>query len=289
MSVAADIDFSQREETQQVYGETPRLRSEVLRDERTLDQLALGVPGSLTNRPIANAPNAEGDAENRAATSTRMESNRRHDYDQTITHIKHPAFRLRQQSVAVVINADVAPEGGWPEGVLAQLETMVRTAAGFNAERGDLLALSTLPFAPMTLVEPDLAWWQDDKVLEWGKLGLAGLVSLLILLFGVRPAIRALNPRKDDEAAAAAALAAGPQAAIAGDDSHLLAPVAPELPTPALPKIFSELNPLAEIRLPAPGSGLEHQIEHLQMLALNEPERVSEVLKHWIGRNEKKA
>jgi flagellar M-ring protein FliF len=189
----------------------------------------------------------------------------------------------------VVINADVAPEGGWPEGVLAQLETMVRTAAGFNAERGDLLALSTLPFAPMTLVEPDLAWWQDDKVLEWGKLGLAGLVSLLILLFGVRPAIRALNPRKDDEAAAAAALAAGPQAAIAGDDSHLLAPVAPELPTPALPKIFSELNPLAEIRLPAPGSGLEHQIEHLQMLALNEPERVSEVLKHWIGRNEKKA
>ncbi|HTO19657.1 MAG TPA: flagellar basal-body MS-ring/collar protein FliF [Pseudomonas sp.] len=289
VSVAADIDFSQREETQQVYGETPRLRSEVLRDERTLDQLALGVPGSLTNRPIANAPNADGDAENRAATSTRMESNRRHDYDQTITHIKHPAFRLRQQSVAVVINADVAPEGGWPEGVLAQLETMVRTAAGFNAERGDLLALSTLPFAPMTLVEPDLAWWQDDKVLEWGKLGLAGLVSLLILLFGVRPAIRALNPRKDEEAAAAAALAASAQTAIAGDDSHLLAPVAPELPTPALPKIFSELNPLAEIRLPAPGSGLEHQIEHLQMLALNEPERVSEVLKHWIGRNEKKA
>src|SRR5690606_35242312 len=108
VSVAADIDFSQREETQQVYGETPRLRSEVVRDERTLDQLALGVPGSLTNRPIANTPNAEGDAENRAATSTRQESSRRNDYDQTITHIKHPSFRLRQQSVAVVINADVA-------------------------------------------------------------------------------------------------------------------------------------------------------------------------------------
>ena len=290
VSVAADIDFSQREETQQVYGETPRLRSEVTRDERTLDQLALGVPGSLTNRPIANAPNAEGDAENRAATSTRMESNRRHDYDQTITHIKHPAFRLRQQSVAVVINADVAPEGGWPEEVLAQLDTMVRTAAGFNAERGDLVTLNTLPFAPLTFVEPELAWWQDDKVLEWGKLGLAGLVSLLILLFGVRPAIRALSPRKDEaEEAAAAALAASTPAAIVGDDSLLLAPALPEAPEPALPRIFAELNPLAEIRLPAPGSGLEHQIEHLQMLALQEPERVSEVLKHWIGRNEKKA
>ena len=44
---------------------------------------------------------------------------------------------------------------------------------------------------------------------------------------------------------------------------------------------------LAEITLPAPGSGLEMQIEHLQMLAKNDPERVSEVLKQWIGRNER--
>jgi len=51
--------------------------------------------------------------------------------------------------------------------------------------------------------------------------------------------------------------------------------------------VFGELNPLSEIRLPAPGSGLELQIEHLQMLAKNDPERVSEVIKHWIGRNER--
>ena len=107
----------------------------------------------------------------------------------------------------------------------------------------------------------------------------------------MRPAIRALSPRKDEAEPedAAALAAANAQAALVADDTHLLAPAAPETPAPALPRIFAELNPLAEIRLPAPGSGLEHQIEHLQMLALNEPERVSEVLKHWIGRNEKKA
>ena len=50
--------------------------------------------------------------------------------------------------------------------------------------------------------------------------------------------------------------------------------------------MLGELNPLSEICLPAPGSGLELQVEHLQMLAKNDPERVSEVIKQWIGRNE---
>src|SRR5690606_39419425 len=109
---------------------------------RRRGQRAPGLRRSGDDRPSAGRPDAEGGTANRAATSSRQESNRRRDYDQTNTHIKHPAFRLRQQSVAVVINADVAPEGGWPEEVLQQLEAMVRTAAGFNAERGDLLALT---------------------------------------------------------------------------------------------------------------------------------------------------
>lgn len=50
--------------------------------------------------------------------------------------------------------------------------------------------------------------------------------------------------------------------------------------------MLGEHNPLAEIRLPAPGSGLELHVEHLQMLAKNDPERVSEVIKQWIGRHE---
>ena len=296
VSVAADFDFSQKEETFQAYGDAPRLRNEVLRDESTLDQLALGVPGSLSNRPVpqpedeqGNAGNAgneqqKKDTENKAATSLRKESTRQLDYDQTVTHVKHAPFSLRQQSVAVVLNAASAPEGGWTPEARAELEAMVKSAVGFNQSRGDLLTVSVFPFANEAVTEEPLPWWENSRIHELIKLGVFGLISLLLLLMVVRPAVRNLtSPARPVETQA---LPEGDAlAALASERSErLLAQVGEE--SPGI-NILGELSPLSEIRLPAPDSGLEMQIEHLQMLAKNDPERVSEVIKQWIGRNER--
>lgn len=287
ISVAADIDFSQREETFQAYGESPRLRNEVLRDESVLDQLALGVPGSLANRPVAppepakpgepNAANAQ--AEPKAATSLRKESNRQLDYDQSVTHVKHAPFALRQQSVAVVLNASTAPEGGWTPEARADLEAMVKSAVGFNPARGDSLTLSVFPFAATEALGDEAAWWQSNELQSWIKLGLFGLISLLLLLIVVRPVVRNLTQNRP-----LALPEADSEYSLPRDAELRLARAGEEL---GGINVLGELNPLSEIRLPAPGSGLELQIEHLQMLAKNDPERVSEVIKQWIGRNER--
>lgn len=296
VSVAADFDFSQKEETFQAYGDAPRLRNEVLRDESTLDQLALGVPGSLSNRPVPQPEDEQGntgnagneqqkkDAENKAATSLRKESTRQLDYDQTVTHVKHAPFALRQQSVAVVLNAASAPEGGWTPEARAELEAMVKSAVGFNQSRGDLLTVSVFPFANEAVTEEPLPWWENSRIHELIKLGVFGLISLLLLLMVVRPAVRNLtSPARPVETQA---LPEGDAlATLASERSErLLAQVGEERPGI---NILGELSPLSEIRLPAPDSGLEMQIEHLQMLAKNDPERVSEVIKQWIGRNER--
>ncbi|SDJ06511.1 flagellar M-ring protein FliF [Pseudomonas delhiensis] len=292
VSVAADIDFSQKEETLQRYGDTPRLRRETLRDDSTVDELALGVPGSLSNRapakppepqPGANnaqAPQAQG-SQDKAATSQRKESNRQLDYDQDITHVRHAPFNLRQQSVAVMINAAAAPEGGWSEETRKQLEQAVKNAVGFNAARGDSLSLGVLPFVAAAPLDEPARWWDDAQLQGWVRLGVFTLVSLLLLLLVVRPAVRSLTQRKP----APAGGEEGAGTLLANEHGErLLARVGD---APRALGLFSELNPLSEIRLPAPGSGLEHQIEHLQMLAKNDPERVSEVIKQWIGRNER--
>jgi len=291
ISVAADIDFSQKEETFQNYGDTPRLRTETLRDERTLDQLALGVPGSLSNRPPVAAPAAPANGQapsaeelskqNQAATSTRSETTRTHDFDQSVTHIKYPAFSLRQQSVAVVLNAASAPEGGWDAKALGELEAMIKSAAGFNDKRGDSVTLSVFPFSASGLPGDEApAWWEKESLHDLAKLVLGGLLAALLLLLVVRPAVRNLTQRS----LPAELPPAEPEYPLPEAAERRLAFATPEL---GGVNVFGELNPLSEIRLPAPGSGLELQIEHLQMLAKNDPERVSEVIKHWIGRNER--
>ncbi len=296
ISVSADIDFSQKEETFQSYGETPRLRNEVLRDESVLDQLALGVPGSLANRPPQPAPEppaaqaqagAPAENANQAATSLRKESNRQLDYDQSVTHVKHAPFSLRQQSIAVVLNAAVAPEGGWTPEAREELAAMVKSAVGFNQARGDLLTLSVFPFTDAGIGgagDELLPWWENAKVHDLAKLGVFALISLLLLLMVVRPAVRSLSQRS--QPGAPVALEGDDQLALHAERAaeRLLARVGDDTPGAT---VLGELNPLSEIRLPAPGSGLELQIEHLQMLAKNDPERVSEVIKQWIGRNER--
>jgi len=290
ISVAADIDFSQKEETFQAYGETPRLRREVLSNESALDQLALGVPGSLANRPVAPPKEGEepAEGETKGATSLREESTRQLDYDQSVIHVKHAGFALRQQSVAVVLNAAAAPEGGWSDEARAELEAMVRSAVGFKQDRGDLLTLSVLPFAAVGAITEDVPWWENTQVHALAKLGVAGLIALLLLLIVVRPAVRSLTQRngatEPDALEGTLAAAPGPSAIEAETRAAL---ASPRTAAADGAHVFGELNPLSEIRLPAPGSGLELQIEHLQMLAKNDPERVSEVIKHWIGRNER--
>lgn len=287
ISVTADIDFSQKEETLQAFGDTPHLRNEVLQDESVLDQLAIGVPGSLSNRPLppaggqAPAKGSEAQTADKGATSLRKESTRKLDYDQSVTHVTYSAFNLRSQSIAVVLNASEAQEGGWPAPARAQLEAMLKSAVGFNAERGDVLTLSVFPFAAVDLSQTAPDWWQDDKLYALIKLGVFALISLLLLLLVVRPALSRLMKGAETPAA------------LEGDE-HAVPSLGNERSSQALPgkddstfvTMLGELNPLSEICLPAPGSGLELQVEHLQMLAKNDPERVSEVIKQWIGRNE---
>lgn len=294
--VSADVDFSEVEETREVLADEPVLISERSLLDNAAGQLALGIPGALSNRPpVAAEDNDETDQ----SVNRREEVNRRYDTGRAITHTRNTEARIRRLSVSVLVNDDVAPEGAWSGPQLERMTTIVRAAAGIDAGRGDVLTLQSAPFrAPDVMPEPEpLPWWQQLAAWEDYLRYLIGtLLVLLILLLGVRPLVAYLTSGGRSQSHPAYPDASDPSAlqeADAGsteenrDQKAQLQREASEgtRPAAAIGHDQSSRDNDIALSLPPPGSELDVQLEHLRLLADKETNRVVEVIKTWVQSN----
>ncbi|HEX8610256.1 MAG TPA: flagellar basal-body MS-ring/collar protein FliF [Telluria sp.] len=296
LSVTADIDNDKIEETSEKYGDTPKVTSEAVREEQEKNRMAMGVPGTLSNRPPAlpdpqagtagAAPAGMDDGSARKNASTKQFA-----YDRNITQIKRSRGRLRKLSVAVVLNNNVAAaKTGWTAAELANIDKTLRSGLGINAERGDVLAVSAMTFPVQPTAAP---WWQErDNVVDMSSWAAWAVGILLGFLLIVRPLLRLLTVRLAPAAAAGAdaQLLGGP----AGQATAVVGPAIrvgdarPGDVVGAVPALGAPLQmvPLLEnYDLPPAGSAVDVMVDHLKVLAAKEPERVAEVVKQWMQKN----
>ncbi|HGF0768907.1 TPA: flagellar basal-body MS-ring/collar protein FliF [Kluyvera georgiana] len=291
ISVAPTVDLSRVEETQERLGKDPRVSDEQLSQENTTNEMAFGIPGSLSNRPVnqnpqAAAAQAAGDAAPAANTaanntsdprslSSRSQEQRKYAFDRDIRHIRHPGYKLEKLSVAVALNQSAPALANITPTQLASITRLVESAAGIDKERGDALTLDVLAFtAPATDSMLNQKWWKDPDMQYWGQNGGIGLLALLTLLFGVRPLAQRLGRRERlvNEAQQN-------ERGLLTDESEAQDDNLTALPSTA----FNNNDDL----LPPQSSGLETKVEYLQVLAQSETERVAEVLKQWINSNDR--
>jgi flagellar M-ring protein FliF len=306
VSVTADVDNDKIEETQEKYGEAPKVTSEAMREELEKSRMAMGVPGTLSNRPPVSAPPADPNAAANGAadpntkgddgSARKNATTRQYAYDRAITQIKRSRGRLKKLSVAVVLNNAKAasPKTGWTATEIANIDKILRGGLGIDTNRGDVLAVSSLSFPAPAPAEP---WYQQrDNVVDmtgWA----AWIVGALFAWFAVlRPLMRMLTQRGNPQAAQAPALAqlpGGGAAALNGAAGALAAPGAPALagaaaaalPAAGTPSLGGAMpvQPLLEnYDLPPAGSAVDVMVDHLRVLAGKEPERVAEVVKQWV-------
>lgn len=288
ISVTPSVDMSSVEETQERLGKEPLVSDENISRENTTNELAMGIPGSLSNRPVTPPAAATPPAAQQQTTQTqtsdprsltnRTQEQRKFAFDRDIRHIRHPGYKLEKLRVAVALNQAAPSLASMTPEQLATLTRLVEDAAGIEKDRGDSLTLDRLTFVDMTGDGlPVLKWWQDPSIQYWGQTGGIGLLALLTLMFGVRPLAQRLGRREPLEAEAieAKALDDAPENELITTENGLTG-----LPGPAFNQ-DTELPPLS--------SGLETKVEYLQMLAENETERMAEVLKQWINSNERTA
>ncbi len=292
ISVAPTVDLSRVEETQERLGKEPRVSDEQLSQENTTNEMAFGIPGSLSNRPVnqnppaaaAQAAGAEAPAAAANTTTTsdprslsnRSQQQRKYAFDRDIRHIRHPGYKLEKLNVAVALNktapalAKVTPEQ------LTAITRLVESAAGIEKQRGDALTLDVLAFSvpqgdDAVVVEQ---WWKDPDLQYWGQTGGIGLLALLTLLFGVRPLAQRLG-RRERVINEVVQKEKDLQIDDAGAKSESLT---------ALTNVGFNNN---DELLPPQSSGLETKVEYLQVLAQSETERVAEVLRQWINSNDR--
>jgi flagellar M-ring protein FliF len=285
VSVAVELGQDRVQETQERYGDVPKVTNEASREESNRDRVALGVPGSLSNRPATPAPDAAPNTAERSAVT------RQFAYDRSVTTIQRARGQLKKLSVAVVLNDGAAPgaTAGWTPEDIARMENLLRGGLGINAERGDQLVVSSLAFPGAT---PAVPWYAErETVFEFVTWGLYALGALLCYFLLARPLLRILRERQKPPAEVGmtdlialeggAAGAAAEPPALANP-----APAAVALPNKAQPANSGAMVPLlADYDLPPPGSPVEVLVNHLKVLAQKEPERVAEVVKQWVQKN----
>jgi len=323
--VVADLNMGVSEQAKELYAPNSQIvRSEQLSEQTAGGAASGGVPGSLSNEPptpgvavpasaqataataqgaasatAQGAPQTAGAASNAQAATTAgapgqpatepvggsvgapgdktvsRDITRNYEIDRTLDYSSQPAGTIRRLTVAVLIgDRTVTGKDGKTTKVplsaedLARVTQLVKDAVGFDASRGDSVSVvnesldtDSPPASEGTYQAPPL--WQTPFV--WGLLRIgAGLVVVLVLVLSVlRPLVRTLiTPMR----LGAAAGAQGLPAAAAG-----AAGTAPR--PPAANEGVSALTH-------------EQQLTHARSMVNQDPKRVAQVVRGWVGSDE---
>ncbi|HPF60161.1 MAG TPA: flagellar basal-body MS-ring/collar protein FliF [Candidatus Competibacteraceae bacterium] len=312
--VSLDVDFTTSEETAERYEprDEPRpIRSEQLLEENNPRQNPMGIPGALSNQPpgVAVAPEvvappanpqnpaAPGTTAETAQTAppapTRKEVTRNYELDRRLTQVRSGPGRVLRVSAAVVIDDRVVFQEGKPVRTpvtpeeIERITELVKQAVGFNAERGDSVNVFNATFAPSSLAALDslnaldelpLPMWQQAWFLELVKWAVIGLLSLLILLFVVRPVMRRLLP-PPVKAAALESDQTGQPALTDGttDENGLEGLLEDQV------QIGGTLeNGRSQGKLSTPIEKLEERMDLARSLVSEDPKRAVQVIKNWL-------
>jgi flagellar M-ring protein FliF len=265
--VTASVDASEiSTQSEQVDPDGTALKSERrLSTNQSQDSSTVqGVAGAAANQPLQQPPVAQGPV-NRGSSGSQDEV-KNYEVSHTSTHTVNKVPRLRRLSVAVLVDG----VNGKPrtDAEVARLGELAKRAVGFDAARGDVIDISSAPFARTEEAATEEAGGGAAPAArnplaslpaQWLWAG-AGAAALLLLAIGFVLA-RLLRGRQ----AAAPSPEAGPHLTELHVGMPAMAPRSPAagaLPEPA--------DPAAAMR------------ERARQLTERDPGRAAHVLKAWM-------
>lgn len=230
--VAADLDFNRVEETQDTFDPNGQVvRSTQTREEKSLSQDNQGNPPVTAGNQIPNANQQSGaNASQTSDNAQTTEETVNYEISKTTRTQVTEVGGVKRLSVAVLVDGRYAPDKSGvmtyaprPQPELDQITALVRTAMGYDEKRGDQLQVVNLQFADGPQNPADLAAapasmfdFSREDIMRFAEMGVLILVTLLVLLFAVRPLIRRILGSDIDAETLPAITSALSEAAAAG-------------------------------------------------------------------------
>jgi flagellar M-ring protein FliF len=208
--IAADIDFSQIEQSEEKYSP----QSQVVRSQQTAQETrgttslnaanatnATGVAGARSNNPATlPTPAAPAQVANPAtpAGEQRNTSTVNYEIDKTIRKTLGGGGRVNRLTVSVVVDNKIVEgvEVARTTDEMKQIQDLVGAAVGIDANRGDSVVVQTMAFskpAAENLATTSFLDRNKQLVSNAPKYIALVIVALLLILFVVRPAHRAIR------------------------------------------------------------------------------------------------
>lgn len=305
--VAAQIDFSRREETNERYGPNQPPNEAAVRSRQYSlsyngdDDLAQGIPGALSNTPPGVAPSpidqpteendedegqdAEAQQEPSGTNNLRQDDVVNYEVDRNIQHIQHRQGQVTRLSAAVVVDyrEERDENGEWQrvalsDAEIAQIESLVRQAIGFSQARGDDIEVVNSPFTRDVEEFEELEWWQSPEVhalaLTIGRYLLVALGILLGYLLILRPLIK----RHTERPVLATTPGTGLQVRV-GDDTP-----ASEGELEAAGDEDEALRPYQKPKRKRRSSAYEDHLAELRELAQEDPRMIAMIVRSWMNK-----
>ena len=301
--VAAQIDFAQREETSERYGPNQPPNEAAVRSRQSSlsynggDDLALGIPGALSNTPpgVAASPielptdedgelTEEAEEGLLALSSLRNDDVVNYEVDRNIQHILHQQGQLTRLTAAVVVDyrEELDEEGEWQRvplsnAEIAQIERLVRQAIGFSQDRGDAIEVVNSPFSRDAEDHESLEWWQSPEIhalaLTIGRYLLIALAVLLGYLLVLRPLIKRYTEQP--------VLASAP-----GTSLQVRVGDTPETREGELQsgEEEDELQPYERPKRKRRSSAYEDHLADLREMAQEDPRMIAMIIRNWMNK-----
>lgn len=259
VQVSVDLDHNKVQQTSEAFDPDSRVvRSTQTRSEQNASNDARDTQVTVANE-LPGATRRDGAANGQREQAQKNEEIVNYEISRTTRTETFDTARIKRLSVAVLVDGVYSKGAGGettyaprPDDELQRIATLVRLGVGFDKARGDQVEVVNLRFAevpaPARLDEPSalagLLTATHDDLMRFAETGVFALITLVVLVFVVRPLLRQVTaPSLTEPVLEGSAQLGGP----AGTQSLPATGTVPALAAPA-PQALEQLGELIASR-----------------------------------------